>query len=350
MKRAGLLGAAAIALVASHAHADPPAPPNLTLAITPGTGGGPWKMVVKNEGELPVRIAADARLLVLDLIPQNPTPKQPQLRCMLPEDARPASDEGRELVIPAKRSWSASFDPLYYCFGAKERALLVPGTTVKAHFGWPAPLVPPKKAKKPAPPAAPFVVSPVGAAVGQVAPAKEIEAATFSLAEAVTIAPPTGEAATDEAAKPPVALGATEAVDVAHGVDVPITVTLVNESDRAVTTFFRTSTLAFKVKGPAGSFSCGTPRSIEEPFRELFTSLGAKQKTSTTVLVTAICPAGTFDEPGIYRVVPKLDTRGASGRNIGLRTWDGEVSAKSPSLVRVRSPRRPTPPTKPQLD
>ena len=359
MKRAGLLVAASLALLTADAHADPLAPASVTLAVTPGSAGGPWKLVVKNEGELPVRIAADARLLVLDLVPQNPTPKLPSVRCVLPADARPSGDEGRELVVPAKRSWSASFDPLFYCFGAKERALLVPGTTVKARFGWPEPLVASKKAKKPAGPTAPFAVSPVGAAVGQLAPAKALEASSFTLTEAVTVAPPPASAAaasapsegvTTEATKPPVAIRASEAVDVARGGDVPMTVTLANESDRAVTTFFRASTLAFTVNGPAGSVSCGTPRSTPEPFRELFTTIGAKQKTSTTLLVSALCPDGTFDEAGIYRVVPKLDTRGTSGRNIGLKTWDGEVSAQAPSLVRVRASRRPAAPTKPQLD
>jgi hypothetical protein len=345
--------------IASQAHAEP-ASPNVTLSVTPGTAGGPWKLVVTNGGELPVLIAADPRVVTLDLIPQNPSAKVTTLRCALPDDARPTSDEGRELVVPAKRSWSASFDPLFYCFGAKERALLVAGTTVKAHLGWPAPLVPPKNAKKPAAgPSAPFVVSPVGASVGQLAPLKELEASTFTLTEAVTAAPPPASAAaaspeaaqSTDAKKPALAISATEATDVARGVDVPLTITVANESDRAVTTFFRASTLAFTVNGPAGSVACGSPRAIAEPFRELFTTIGVKGKSSATLLVTALCPAGTFDEPGIYRVLPRLDTRGTSGRNVGLKTWDGEVIAKTPALVRVRTPRKTTVPAKkPQLD
>jgi hypothetical protein len=363
MKRAGFVAGAIATVIftAPRAHAEP-ATPNVTLAVTPGTGGGPWKLVVTNGGELPVLIAADPRVITLDLIPQNPSAKVTTLRCALPADARPTSDEGRELVVPAKRSWSATFDPLFYCFGAKERAMLVPGTTVKAHLGWPAPLVAPKNAnaKKAALPSSPFVVSPVGASVGQLAPMKELEASTFTLTEAVTAAPPPSSAAaaspTPESnestpAKKPLSLVATEATDVARGVDVPITLTLANESDHAVTTFFRASTLAFTVNGPAGSVSCGSPRAIAEPFRELFTTIGVKGKSSTTLLVSALCPADTFDEPGIYRVVARVDTRGTSGRNIGLKTWDGEVVAKTPALIRVRTPRKTTPPAKkPQLD
>ena len=366
MKRAGF---AAIALAtvttftAPRAHAEP-ATPNVSLSVTPGTAGGPWKLVVTNNGELPVLIAADPRVVSLELIPQNPSAKVATLRCNLPDDARPSSDEGRELVVPAKRSWSASFDPLFYCFGAKERALLVPGTTVKARLGWPAPRVASKAAKKgaaatPAAPSAPFVVSPVGASVGQLAPMKELEASTFTLTEAVTAAPPPASAAaaspsaseTTPEAKAPLSITASEATDVGRGVDVPITLTVANESDRAVVTFFRSSTLAFTVNGPAGSVSCGSPRSIAQPFRELFTTIGVKAKSSTTLLISAFCPAGTFDEPGIYRVLPRLDTRGTSGRNVGLKTWDGETIAKTPALIRVRTQRKSAlPAKKPQLD
>lgn len=360
MSRAGFaaLAIATVIFTSPRAHAEP-ATPNVTLALTPGTAGGPWKLVVTNGGELPVLLAADPRVITLDLFPQNPSAKVVTLRCTLPDDARPSSDEGRELVVPAKRSWSTTFDPLFYCFGAKERALLVPGTTVKAHFGWPAPLVTPKKAKKPAAPSAPFVVSPVGAAVGQLAPMKVLDASTFTLTEAVTAAPPPASAAAASpeaneatpAQKPPLAITATEATDVGRGAEVPITITLANESDRSVTTFFRASTLAFTVNGPAGSVACGSPRAIAEPFRELFTTIGVKGKSSQTLLVTALCPAGTFDEPGVYRVVAKLDTRGTSGRNVGLKTYDGEVIAKTPALIRVRTPRKTAPPTKkPQLD
>jgi hypothetical protein len=36
---------------------------------------------------------------------------------------------------------------------------------------------------------------------------------------------------------------------------------------------------------------------------------------------------------------------------VGLKTWDGEVSAKIPALIRVRTPRKVAPPAKkPQLD
>jgi hypothetical protein len=79
-------------------------------------------------------------------------------------------------------------------------------------------------------------------------------------------------------------------------------------------------------------------------------TLAPKGRASISLLVTAVCPAGTFDEPGAYRVFPRLDTRTASGRPIGLRTWDDEAEGATPTLLRVRSPRRPTLPARPSLD
>lgn len=347
--------------------ADPapalPSPP-LDFTVTPGVGaasgdsaggGSPWTLRIANSGELPVRIAADPRLLVLELTPaataapanaksakSAKTAKAPSLlRCMLPADSRPSTDEGRELVIPAKRSWSATFDPLFYCFGAKERAALVPGTTVKARFGW----SPPAKAKTLAPP---FVAAPVGAAVGKLASAKELEAAPFAISEplAPSVAKSNAEvgaAGSDEdAVKPSFLLSMPASLDVARATDLGTSVTLRNVGDRSATLVFRPSTLAFSVQGPAGSISCGNPREGATPIRELFSTVAPKGSVSTSFLLNALCPPDTFDEPGIYRVTPRLDTTGSSGRAIGVKTWDGEVLGTTPMLLRVRQRRSTT--------
>jgi hypothetical protein len=81
---------------------------------------------------------------------------------------------------------------------------------------------------------------------------------------------------------------------------------------------------------------------VSSPIRELFSTVAPKGKVETTVLVTSICPPGTFDDAGMYRVLPRIDTTGASGRLLGLRTWEGVASAKVPLLIRVRTSRQPT--------
>ncbi len=337
--------AAAIVLTVATASAAPKKseeapslpPPPLTLTVTPGPAGAPWRMKIENPGELPIRIPADPRLLELEITGQGQDKKT--VRCALPDDARPATDEGRELVVPGKRSWSVNVDPIFLCFGDKERRALVAGASVKAIFGWPS------KAKKPAPP---FAATPVGAAVGVLGPAKTIESATFTLSDAVPAAP--GGATPGEGAKGALALSMPDAEDVARGAEISTTVSATNESDRAMTLLFRHEVLAFRVTGPGGSMTCGTPRTIESPIRELFATIPAKGRTSTTLLLTSICPPDTFDEPGVYRVFAKIDTTGASGREIGLRTWDGTAESTTPMLLRVRTARRPQPLERPKLD
>lgn len=338
-------------------EAEPALPQaSVSLKVTPGKDGGPWTLKIENTGELPVRIAADARLLSFELTPPAVTETDPKkktaktpavVRCILPDDARPSTDEGSDLVVPSKRSWSASFDPLFYCFGARERAALTAGTSVKARFGFGAPT---QKAATTANP--PFAVTPVGAAVGKIGPAKFIESDTFALTETVSVTPPASAAppASPDETSPGMSLTTSEALDASRGVELATTVTLHNNGDRPVTLLFRPDMLLFTVSSPAGNVSCGYPRQVGSPIRELFTTVGVKGRADTSVLVTAVCPAGTFDEPGIYRVFPRIDTTGASGRALGLKTWEGQAAAKVPLLLRVRTAKKAAVPTRPSLD
>jgi hypothetical protein len=365
---------AVLAPSAAGADEGPVAPPPLAVTVTPGTGGGPWTLRVENTGEVPVRLVADPRLLALELTrpaeaEPEPAKKPPgkrkkaapaatTLRCALPADTRPTSDEGPAIVVPGKRSWSTSFDPLYLCFGARERKALLPGVAITPTYGWPLPAA--RRGKAPPAPQAPYAVTPVGAAVGKITPAKQLIGATFMLAEVVTAEPaqaaPAAEAteateATEaSAASAQLALSTPEALDVARPTNIATTVTLTNESARAATLLFRPTTVQFKVSGPAGTVSCGTKAEVESPIRELFVTVGARRRAQHTMLLTSVCPPGTFDEPGVYRVVPRLDTTSASGRPLGLRTWDGEIEATRPLLVRVRNPRAPRQPSRPTLD
>lgn len=334
-----LLGAViATTLLAPAARAAPkkealPAP---SLKLSLATGPGTWRIHLVNEGAVPVRIAADVRLVSLELTAPADGKKKPvTVTCSLPADARPSTDTGSDLVIPPTRSWSAPFDPLFYCFGAKERAALVAGTSVRARLGWTAKGT------------TPFVASPVGAGVGQVANARVVEAAPVTIDEAVTLpASSTAEPGADEQ----VFLTTAETMDVSRGTEVGTAVTLVNDGDRSIALLYRPEMLLFRVLGPSGGVACGIPRQIPAPIRELYGSVGAHRKASLAVLVSATCPAGTFDEPGLYRITPRLDMTGASARSVGLATWDGIASAKKPLVLRVRNPRRPQPLPRPALD
>ena len=139
-------------------------------------------------------------------------------------------------------------------------------------------------------------------------------------------------------------------MDAAKGEELSTTVTFHNESDRAVTLMFRPDMVQFVVHGPMGTIGCGTPRSIASPMRELFVTVGAKSHTALSVLFTATCGPGTFNDAGLYRIDARLDTRQASGRAISLKTWDSVATTNEPLLLRVREPRRAGPGRRPQLD
>lgn len=353
MRRAALSLSFVLLFAARAEAADPPSSlpsPPLVLTVTPGTAGGPWTMRVENTGDVPVRIAAEPRLLALELSAASGDAKTGgkarPLRCALPEDARPSTDEGKELVVPGKRSWSAKFDPVFYCFGARERAALAAGTAIVAHFGW----APPSKNRAEGPP---FVAAPVGAAIGKVASVKELTSAPFTLSEGLAQQPTTDSSSAGKDGddkETSLSLSVPESFDVLRGVDVTTTITITNSGDRKAILLFRPATIGLSVSGPQGSVRCGATPRIASPIPELFTTLPPKGRSQITVLVGAMCPADTFDEAGVYRITPRLDTTNASGRALGLKTFDGEVVGRTPMLLRVRNPRRHAASARPKLD
>lgn len=373
-----LLSASAVA--ATPEASETTASSMLTLTVQPSNkDGATWSMSVKNTGDAPVRIVADPRLLVLELTPPPPPesetanakkkkPSKPVvLRCELPKDTRPANDEERELVLPPKRSWSAHIDPRFYCFGARERALLdahAPGTVVKPAFGWPSATTKPASKKTKLTP--PFVAAPIKTSDPFTA-VKVVEGASFTFDEPSTTPEtksPEGTAPTDtkgtanktEATEgdplrsaPSLTLSMPSSMDASVGKNLSTTVTLKNTGDRAATTYFRSNMIGFVVEGPHASTTCDVQRSVDAPLREMFTTLKPKGSTSVSMLITAACDPEIFAEAGTYRVYPVLDATQASGQPIGLRTVDEKIVGTKPMLLRVRHPQRPDT-TTPTLD
>lgn len=126
----------------------PPAPARLWL-IAPSPHG-PWTLRIDNEGERPMRIPADVRLLRLEVDTLNKRTKK-TVRCAAPAGLKPSGfPERRALLLAPGQSYMEHFDPRLLCFG-KDEAALAGGSVVKAWYGWGPP---PKWSKKP--PAAPF--------------------------------------------------------------------------------------------------------------------------------------------------------------------------------------------------
>ncbi len=297
---------------------------NVTLAIEASTPRGPWKMRVTNDGDVPVMLVADARLLALDVTPRSARKAE---HCELPGEMRPQDDLVRPLVLPPHRSFAERFEPRLYCLDGARLDALAPGAMVTATLGWSG------KGTHP-----PLVVSAIDGVEPRIAPSKSIKSATIALPDEPTPspAPHRDEAALAAPGNANLALKTGRSVDAASLSDITIPVTLVNGGSRATIVRFRPETLAFDVVGPGGASHCGWPVLAAAPNRDAFTTLAAGATTSLLVVLSAYCSAHALAQPGLYVVRASLDTRGATGAEIGIRSFDGQVIATAPTAVRLR--------------
>jgi hypothetical protein len=297
--------------------------PDVKLSLDAPTTHGPWTLHVVNTGDIPVRLVADARLLTLELTPRG---ARKPVRCQLPADMRPSDDMERALVLAPKRSYSESFEPRLYCFGARELDALEATTIVVARLGWP----------ERATGRGPHVVSSIEGVEPEVAPLAAIESAPISLPDEPTPMG-AGEAwrSPDDPDPARLALTSSRAVDAVSPENLAVTVTVHNEGKRTVRLRFRPETLGFEVTSSTGVQHCGWPTPPSAPIRDYFTSLAPGGAESLTVLLGDYCGRTPFERSGLVVVRPNLDTRRAGGEPIGLKTFDGVVIASMPSVVRV---------------
>ena len=330
--------AAGAARAPAKKKAEGPPPPDVKLVIEAPTPHGAWRMRVTNEGDVPVMLTADARLLSLDVTPRGA--RKPE-HCELPAEMRPSDDLGRPLVLPPKRTFAERFEPRLYCLDGKRLDALAPGSIVVATLGFAGGAGHP-----------PYVLAPIEGLEEKASPVKSLRSEPIGLPDD----PEPGEAPRDTPPGTPVRPDATftlrtpRAIDAGHAEDIAIPVTLTNNGHRAAIVRFRPETLGFEVVGPTESVHCAWASLPSAPTRELFTTLAAGgAATGLTVLLNAYCPTGTFAAPGLYVVRATLDTRHASGADIGLRTFDGLVIASAPTVVRLRHGTQPEPAVRPTL-
>jgi len=101
----------------------------------------------------------------------------------------------------------------------------------------------------------------------------------------------------------------------------------------------RPETLAFEVSSPKGVVYCSGKTHPASAIAEVYSEIPPHGRASTSVLLASICPDTTFKSAGLYTVEARVDTRHASGKSIGLETFDGLVRANDPTLVRIRRDR-----------
>jgi hypothetical protein len=291
--------------------------PALSLVIDAPTARGTWTMRLTNDGEVPVSVAADARLLRLEVTARGAK----TARCELPADMRPADATERALVVPPKRSYVETFEPRLYCFGGVLQDALAPGTVVTATLGEPGPEARP-----------PFVVWPIDGVEPEVSPLRSLSAPPFALPDDPT---PALMPSPRPTLGPRLSIEGARAADATSAGAIEIPVTLRNEGSSEVTVRFRPDTLAFDVAGPGGVADCPWPTPPTAPTPGLFTKVPPGGTTALTVLLSAYCATHVFDAPGLMVVRPRVDTRKASGDSIGVRAFQGLVIATRPTVVRL---------------
>jgi hypothetical protein len=155
--------------------AEPLPEPAVRLWMVATAPQGPWTMRLDNEGEKPVRIPADVRLLRFEIepdpyvAPSEPADSRPKkwvkaktpakpLVCKLPAPLRPEGfPDSSSLLLRPGESYVESFDPRLFCFGKGVTEKLAGGAVVHVRFGWEAAKKPAWSAKK-KPDGGPFVV------------------------------------------------------------------------------------------------------------------------------------------------------------------------------------------------
>ena len=333
-------------------EATPLPPPRVALRIDAPDVAGPWKLVVTNDGEVPLRVAADGRLLSLEIQPpddgatDDPYGKStvkkkppPPVVCRLPPDLRPSgvTDERAIILRPGSR-YEEVVSPALYCFAQAEAKAIVPGARVTAKLGFPeAKGAPPK-----APPRPPFIADPA-TATPSVAAIKEIVSDSFVLAAAAPVSMPTtaGAENADDPNGPRLELTATGRVDSHDEKTVTTTLTLKNVGGREARLHVRRDNLLFDIDGPDGSSHCGLATSRRVIPRDLVDTLAPGASRSIEVWIGEMCHNVVFDRPGLYRVRAGLAFPPTSPVGEGNKAWTRTVITREPVLVRIRQGRLP---------
>jgi hypothetical protein len=297
------------------------------LALEAPTLTGRWVMRVTNQGTVPLRLVADARLIVLEITPRS---ARAPIRCELPADMRPADDMDRVLVLPPGRSYAEGFEPRLYCFGLQAGHALAQGASVVARLGWSGGTHA----------GAPFVLSSIEGVEPVVMPLKFLESAPIVLPDDPT--PPLVRAAAvdpNEPDPPKLTLRATAAIDAPSANGLGIDLTLQNDGKRPTTVRFRPESVRFAVTSESAGEDCTWPMRPVAAMRELYATLPPGGSQRLPVLLDAYCTQ-SFGVAGLLVVRATLDTRSTSGEDIGIRAFRGAVTAKEPTLIRLHQGKR----------
>ncbi|HTM46413.1 MAG TPA: hypothetical protein VL137_15740 [Polyangiaceae bacterium] len=358
----------------------------LRLALKERGPDEPWRLWIKNEGATTVALAADTKLLFLEV--EVPGKKDPKT-CILPSSMREGLDQRIVVLAPGEVVFR-HIDPRFYCFSEGEQDVLVPGAIVKPRYGWPdetkASWKKGKRVTETLPPAPPFVaklqpVDPSDVSTNAGADAAgngDSDAATANGANNADSQKSQGNAAPPAAGAAPInpssmmgvrhlegsalALGSAYSVwsaaslpdndatplrvRVIKGSDsdtersVTVTVAVSNQTESPLHLFLRRELLSFEVLGPTGDAQCAPEEDVREPESQSFITLRPHAQTTLSSRLVELCPRGTFLEPGLYLVTATLHAK-YDGQRFNLHAFTGDSAAEAPKPVRVRRREEP---------
>ena len=371
---------------------EPLPPPATRVWMVAGLPQGPWTLRIDNEGDRPLRIPADVRLLRFEIeaegyvVPSEPADSRPKkwakpkaapkpTVCKLPAPLRPdAFPDASALLLRPGESYVESFDPRLFCFGKDAAARLAGGAVVHARFGWETPKQPAWAAKKKAPDAGPFVVE-TTVFPPDTTPQRELTAPTMVLhfnrppkppaAEAILSAEPAkadpepkpapgkpadakpidpAAPAAPDAPLPPVVdenaprleLTTAPFVDASSTSRAAVTLTATNVGRRPMLVALHQRMIGFRIDGPDGVLRCASMPATHGIPRELYRTLKPGASSTMTFLLGEGCTRDALRRPGLYRVQATLNAN-ESGSEIGLAAYTGKARTVEPALVRVLS-------------
>jgi len=335
----------------------------LRLAVVEQGPNEPWLLGVVNRGTATLRVLFDLRTLSLEVAPPPPDetargraakPPKPDL-CALPKDVVPSREtDALELVLEPGEGVVDSFDPRLYCLPAQGRSPLVPGAVVTARLGFEektktvwrkgkprkevleqtAPFVARLAAMEEPRPAPLANEPPKDSGDGPAPLAFERYAVKQLVARGVELGKEYAEGESD-GPRQPLALRLTRGSDARTEREATVTMTLVNESEKAQTVYFRRELVSFEIAGPNGLVGCNPGPDERSPERLAFSTLAPGRRLSLASRLIELCPPGAMRAPGLYLVHGRYET-GEGGEQFGLQAFRGRIVSQKPALVRVR--------------
>ncbi len=345
------------------AHETPLPPAQARVWVIAPSAKGQWYLRIDNDGDAPVLVIADVRLLSFEVRGWNDKRGEHEKKgevCDGPaafglEETTPF---GRELVLDKGESYVEAFDPRLICFG-KQQKLLAPNVRVEPRYGF----VPHATGHRGATEKerGPWVAD-AAAAPRAFAPVKRMNGPPFVLG-----GNDQGDAKSDkdkeskpEASSAPAkdhdpdrhphgrkrkryraakdALGAAMSLttdrwaEAAYGRDISFEVQAHNVGERPLWVVLRARQLSFRIYGGDGQAYCARPSSDHYVPRDMFELLQPGKHIHIPVVIQEQCPDLDLERPGLYAVVPTLHADN-NGGEYGIVALTGKVTTRDPGKV-----------------